>query len=131
MIDHLSTYAKDYLATRAFYEGALGALGYSVQAEMVATWDEEFPERRACAFGSDRPVFWVIETKQDVTPRHIAFAASDRAAVARFHEAALRCGGSDNGPAGLRPTYHEHYFGSFALDPDGNNVEAVCHLPES
>jgi len=61
---------------------------------------------------------------------HVAFAAPDRATVDRFHEAALAAGGSDNGGAGLRPHYHENYYGAFVLDPDGKNIEAVCHLPE-
>ena len=132
MIDHLSSYARDYLATKAFYEAALGALGYAVQAEMVASWDADFPERRCCAFGPPgRAVFWVIETRQDVTPRHLAFQAQSRAAVGAFHAAALASGGTDHGAPGPRPVYHEHYYGAFALDPDGNNVEAVCHAPEA
>jgi catechol 2,3-dioxygenase-like lactoylglutathione lyase family enzyme len=131
VIDHLSTYATDYPATRAFYDACLGALGYTVQTEMVASWDPEFPERRICAYGSERPVFWVIETREIYTPRHLAFTAADRKSVAAFHEAALGAGGRDHGAPGLRPIYHEHYFGAFALDPDGNNVEAVCHAPGS
>jgi len=131
MIDHLSTYARDYPATRAFYLEALRPLGYAVQHEMALPQDEQLPGRRACAFGpAGRPVFWVIETREDVTPRHVAFAASDRAAVTAFHAAALATGAADNGAPGLRPEYHEHYFGAFVLDPDGNNVEAVCRVPE-
>lgn len=131
MIDHLSTYATDFPATKRFYAEALASLGYGRQHEMVATWDTDFPERRACSFGPQgRSVFWVIETRQDVTPRHIAFAASDRAAVRAFHAAALEAGGRDDGAPGLRPHYHEHYYGSFVLDPDGNGVEAVCHATE-
>jgi catechol 2,3-dioxygenase-like lactoylglutathione lyase family enzyme len=133
MIDHLSTYATDFDATRSFYAAALGALGYSVQSEMVASWDTEFPERRICAFGAERPVFWVIEVKPEnaATPRHTAFTASDRDRVAAFHAAGLGAGGTDNGAPGLRPEYHPDYFGAFVLDPDGNNVEAVCHTPVS
>ncbi|MET0927344.1 MAG: VOC family protein, partial [Solirubrobacterales bacterium] len=58
-------------------------------------------------------------------------AAPDRATVDAFHEAALAAGGRDNGEAGPRPIYHEHYYGAFVLDPDGNNIEAVCHYPEA
>ena len=61
---------------------------------------------------------------------HVAFSAPDRATVAAFHRAALAAGGTDNGPPGLRPHYHANYYGAFVLDPDGNNIEAVCHLPE-
>ena len=130
MIDHLSTYATDFPATRAFYDGTLPVLGYSVQAEFVAEWDTEFPERRVCGYGPPgKAVFWIIETRQQATPRHVAFSAADREAVARFHRGGLAAGGTDNGAPGLRPQYHEHYFGAFLLDPDGNNVEAVCHSP--
>ena len=61
---------------------------------------------------------------------HVAFATHDRATVDAFHAAALAAGGTDNGQPGLRPQYHEHYYGAYVRDPDGNNVEAVCHLPE-
>jgi predicted lactoylglutathione lyase len=61
---------------------------------------------------------------------HIAFAADDRAAVDRFYEAGFAAGGRDNGEPGLRPMYHPNYYGAFLIDPDGHNVEAVCHRPE-
>ena len=73
----------------------------------------------------------MIEVRDRASPRHVAFAANDRRAVAEFHRAGLTAGGKDNGAPGLRPVYHEHYYGSFLLDHDGNNVEAVCHTPES
>jgi len=131
MIDHMSTYATDYEATKTFYAAALATLGHSLQAEFQASWDPDFPERRCCAFGADRPVFWVIEVKSEnaATPRHTAFTASNREAVAAFHAAGLAAGGTDNGAPGLRAEYHPDYFGAFVLDPDGNNVEAVCHTP--
>jgi len=129
VIDHLSTYATNYPATRRFYEGVLGTLGYTVQMEMELASDPDLPGRRACAFGSNRPVFWVIEAKEAYSPRHVAFTAASREQVNAFHAAGLEAGGSDHGEPGPRPIYHEHYFGSFLLDPDGNNVEAVCHLP--
>lgn len=130
MIDHLSSYATDYPATKAFYQGALAPLGYALRTEMVTSWDPDFPQRRCCAFGpAARPLFWVIEVREAASPRHVAFLAADRAAVVAFHRAGLAAGGKDNGAPGLRPVYHEHYFGAFVLDPDGNNVEAVCHEP--
>jgi catechol 2,3-dioxygenase-like lactoylglutathione lyase family enzyme len=64
-----------------------------------------------------------------IRPTHIAVASSDRANVRAFHAAGLAAGGRDNGPPGLRPHYHQHYYGAFILDPDGNNIEAVCHRP--
>ena len=130
MIDHVSSYTTDFDAAKAFYDAVLGSLGHSLQSEMVMSWDTELPNRRACAWGPGRPVFWVIETREAASPRHIAFAAPDRAHVAAFHAAGLAAGGSDHGEPGPRPIYHEHYYGAFLLDPDGNNVEAVCHLPE-
>ena len=55
---------------------------------------------------------------------------TSRAAVDAFYAAAIAAGGKDNGPPGLRPHYHANYYGAFVLDADGNNIEAVCHLPE-
>ncbi len=131
MIDHLTTYATDYPATKAFYIAVLGALGYGLDREMVTTWDPEFPTRRMCAFGPpDKPVFWIAEVREPATPRHCAFTAANHAAVDAFHAAGLTAGGCDNGRPGLRPAYHASYYGAFAIDPDGNNVEAVCHAPQ-
>ena len=128
MIDHLSTYATNFSATKAFYEAALAKLGFSVQVEMAFDSDPDLPGRQACAFGPQgRAVFWVVEVKDTASPRHVAFAAKDRQSVVEFHQAGLAAGGQDNGEPGARPIYHEHYYGSFLLDPDGNNVEAVCH----
>ena len=123
MIDHMSTYATDYPATRAFYEAVLSTLGYTVQID--------FPEMNMCAFGpANNPCFWVVAAEEAPTPRHVAFSAPDRESVAHFYHAGRALGAEDNGPPGLRPIYHEHYYGAFLLDPDGNNVEAVCHGPE-
>lgn len=130
MIDHLSTYATDFPATRAFYVAVLAELGHAVQFEMTLDADPALPGRRACAFGPEgRPVFWVIEVREPASPRHVAFTASDRAAVDAFHAAGLVAGGDDNGAPGLRTIYHPDYYGGFLTDPDGNNVEAVCHAP--
>ncbi len=130
MIDHLSSYTTDYDASRAFYLAALAPLGYGLQREMQTEWDPDWPTRRCAAFGPDgKPVLWIIEVRQAVSPRHVAFHAPGRAAVDAFHAAALANGGSDHGAPGPRPIYHEHYYGAFAIDPDGNNVEAVCHAP--
>ena len=84
-----------------------------------------------CAFGPEgKPIFWIIETKDSYTPRHTAFSTDSRELVDKFHEAGVQNGGTDNGAPGLRPMYHEHYYGAFLIDPDGNNIEAVCHAPE-
>ena len=131
MIDHLSSYTTDFPAAKAFYDAGLGSLGYPIQAEMIASWDPEFPDRRICAWGpSGRPVFWLIEVKEAVGPRHVAFSAPDRAAVDAFYEALIEAGGRDHGAPGIREIDHPDYYGAFVLDPDDNNVEACCHAPE-
>ncbi len=131
MIDHLSTYATDYPVTRAFYLSVFDSLGVSLQIEFVTDWDRDFPTRRCCAFGRDnQTTFWIIEEKETASPRHIAFSASSRKMVDSFYEKSLGAGGKCNGAPGLRPHYHENYYGAFILDPDGNDIEAVCHRNE-
>ena len=76
-----------------------------------------------------RPYFWIDANRPVQTSLHVAFACGSRELVDGFHAAALAAGGADNGPAGPRPIYHPDYYGAFVLDPDGNNVEAVCHRP--
>jgi catechol 2,3-dioxygenase-like lactoylglutathione lyase family enzyme len=121
MIDHVSLDVRDYEASKRFYAQALAPLGYELLMEYGG---------HVCGFGRDgKPDFWIGNRKEAQTGVHVAFAASDRATVDRFHEAALAAGGTDNGPPGPWP-YHEQYYGAFVLDPDGNNVEAVCHRPE-
>ena len=129
MIDHLSTYGTDFEKSRAFYDAVLAPLGASLQMEMTANWDADFPERRMAAWGPGRPMFWLVETRVEYTPRHFAFTAADRAAVDAFHAAGIAFGATDHGAPGPRPIYHPDYYGGFLLDPDGNNVEAVCHAP--
>jgi catechol 2,3-dioxygenase-like lactoylglutathione lyase family enzyme len=80
-------------------------------------------------FGREAPQSWIAAGSEPQTGIHVAFAAADRAAVDAFYAAALTAGGRDNGPPGPRPIYHEHYYGTYVLDPDGNNAEAVCHRP--
>ena len=132
MIDHLSTYATDYDRTKYFYQSIFEVLGCSLQTEFVAEWNTGFPTQRICAFGppEGKPNFWIIETKEKYTPRHIAFSANSRSVVEKFYSAGIANGGVDNGSPGLRPLYHPNYFGAFLLDPDGNNIEAVCHAAE-
>lgn len=132
MIDHLSTYATDFPATTRWYDAALKTLGCGRVMELVADWDPEFPSRRMVAYGPPgKPVLWVIEVlaKDKATPRHLALAASSRALADSFFRAAMGAGGRDNGAPGPRPNYHPNYYGAFVLDPDGNNIEVVCHQP--
>jgi catechol 2,3-dioxygenase-like lactoylglutathione lyase family enzyme len=120
MLDHIGLSVSDLDRSKAFYTDALRPLGYEVVMEFDGV----------AGFGAKgKPDFWIAEGEPR-TPIHVAFASPDRATVDTFHEAALAAGGNDNGGPGLRPHYHEHYYGAFAHDPDGNNVEAVCHLPE-
>jgi len=120
MLDHIALKVKDFKKSRAFYEAALKPLGYKVLME--------FPE--GAGFGSPGfPDFWV-GTGIGGTSVHVAFRAQDRKAVDAFYKAALAAGATDNGGPGLRPHYHPHYYGAFVFDPDGNNIEAVCHTPD-
>src|SRR5205807_10253841 len=100
-------------------------LGLSILMQLTPT--QTGGEAHA-GFGADgKPFFW-IGTGHGLRGRlHVAFAAKDRAAVDAFHRAALEAGGTDNGAPGIRPHYHPNYYGAFVLDPDGHNVEAVCH----
>ena len=120
MFDHVGLNVRDYAASRAFYERALEPLGYSV---VMA-----FDEWKGCGFGKEgNPSFWVFQREPHGTGTHVAFRADGRATVDAFHAAALDAGGIDNGAPGLREDYHPTYYGAFVHDPDGNNVEAVCH----
>jgi catechol 2,3-dioxygenase-like lactoylglutathione lyase family enzyme len=122
MIDHVILNVLDYAASKRFYEQALAPLEYEVAFEL----GEE-----GCGFGRmGKPDFWVAHRGEPHTDVHVAFSSPDRASVDRFYDAALAAGGTDNGPPGLRPHYHESYYAAFVRDPDGNNVEAVCHAPE-
>ena len=122
MFDHVGLNVRDYRASRSFYEQALAPLGYRVVMS--------FDEWKAAGFGpEEKPEFWISERDPVGTGTHVAFACDDRAAVDAFHAAALAAGGTDNGPPGLREHYHPTYYAAFVIDPDGNNVEGVCHTP--
>jgi catechol 2,3-dioxygenase-like lactoylglutathione lyase family enzyme len=119
--DHVGIDVSDYERSKAFYEKALAPLGMKVIMEPVS---------EMCGFGAEFPFFWI--GSRDRGPDsgvHLAFTAKDREMVDAFHAAALEAGGTDNGGPGLREIYHPSYYGAFVLDPDGNNVEAVCHKP--
>jgi catechol 2,3-dioxygenase-like lactoylglutathione lyase family enzyme len=88
------------------------------------------PRDSHAGFGAKgRPQFWIGSGKPIKGQVHFAFMAKDRAGVDAFYATALKAGGKDNGAPGLRPHYHANYYGAFVLDPDGHNIEAVCHLP--
>jgi catechol 2,3-dioxygenase-like lactoylglutathione lyase family enzyme len=128
MIDHMGLEVSDYARSRAFYTQALQPLGYRVVMEVTG---EATGGYEGCGFGpQQQPHFWI--GKGGGAPSqglHLAFAAATRAQVDAFHAAALAAGARDNGAPGLRPHYHPGYYGAFVIDPDGHNVEAVCHGP--
>ena len=110
MIDHIVLNVKDLAASRRFYEKSLTPLGYEVILAL--------PEGVG---------FWIVPCQPAQTQVHVAFACKARQEVDAFHAAALQAGGADNGAPGIREQYHPNYYGGFVLDPDGNNIEAVCH----
>ncbi|HMN47334.1 MAG TPA: VOC family protein [Povalibacter sp.] len=127
MIDHTGVGVSDFARSKAFYVAALEPLGYRVVMEVTA---EETGGFQGAGFGvPPKPDFWIGSGQPNVPPIHIAFRAAGRDVVDRFYQAALAAGGRDNGPPGVRPHYHPNYYGAFVLDPDGHNVEAVCHDP--
>ena len=126
MIDHVGFSVSDYARARSFYEKALAPLGYGLIMEVTA----EQTGQPAAGFGSGgKPDLWIGGEGMLQPPVHIAIVAKDRQMVDAFYHAALAAGGKDNGAPGLRPHYHPNYYAAFALDPDGHNIEAVCHLP--
>ena len=126
MIDHISIGVRDLAAMARFYDSALAPLGYSLVMEVPQTGGGHF----AVGFGADgKPDFWIGDEGGLNRSLHIAIAAKDRAAVDGFYRAAIAAGGTDNGAPGLRPQYHSNYYGAFVIDPDGHNIEAVCHSP--
>jgi catechol 2,3-dioxygenase-like lactoylglutathione lyase family enzyme len=124
MIDHISLPVTDIERAKIFYDAVLSAVGYRRMMDFG----------QAAGYGDEHPHFWIGVPPEDealgpAAGVHIAFRAKDRAAVDAFHAAALAAGGRDNGAPGLRPRYHPDYYAGFVFDPDGNRIEAVCHLP--
>jgi catechol 2,3-dioxygenase-like lactoylglutathione lyase family enzyme len=125
MLDHTGIAVSDLNKSRAFYIKALGPLSISLVMEVTA---EQTGDGAHAGFGKDgKPFFWIGSGGRPSGPAHFAFTAKSRDEVVAFHRAALAAGGKDNGPPGLRPHYHANYYGAFVVDPDGNNIEAVCH----
>lgn len=128
MIDHLGVSVTDYEKSKRFYEQALAPLGYTL------IW--EVPREHTGGVGvggfgvAPKPDFWIDGAGRPSPKLHVAFRAESRAKVDAFYKAAMAAGGRDNGAPGVRPHYHPNYYGAFVLDPDGHNVEAVCHEPE-
>jgi catechol 2,3-dioxygenase-like lactoylglutathione lyase family enzyme len=116
-LDHVSLKVGDYRRAEAFYDAALAPLGL---------WRLFGDGETYAGYGAERPFFW-IGSDGRTGYAHVAFAVPQRAEVDAFHAAALAAGGRDNGAPGLREHYHPTYYGAFVLDPDGHNIEAVCH----
>jgi len=128
MIDHFGFPVSDFERAKEFYVRALAPLGYSVVMEVTREQTGYFD---SAGFGAGgKPDFWISGTGGLDKPVHVALAAKDRAAVDAFYGAAIAAGGQDNGPPGIRAHYHPNYYGAFVRDPDGHNIEAVCHAPE-
>jgi catechol 2,3-dioxygenase-like lactoylglutathione lyase family enzyme len=125
MIDHIGFPVTDYARAKAFYMQALAPLGYALIVEV----QQNEHDALAAGFGVDgRPDFWIGGEGGLEKPLHVAIVARDRAAVDAFYKAALTAGAKDNGAPGIRAHYHPNYYGAFVLDPDGHNIEAVCHI---
>ena len=123
MIDHTGVNVSDIERSKRFYGQALAPLGYMLMADFAPA---------AAGFGvPPKPDFWIAAGTPNAPHVHVAFAAANRALVDAFYHAALAAGGRDNGAPGLRLHYHPDYYGAFVLDPDGHNIEAVCHAPEA
>ena len=126
MIDHMGITVSDIEKSKAFYSRALGAMGYVLcknDPRAVSFGVREGPGRSIDPGGD----FWLSEGPL-MTPRvHFAFNAASRADVDAFFAAGMAAGGVENGAPGLRAHYHPHYYAAFVLDPDGYNIEAVCH----
>ena len=128
MIDHTGVLVSDFGRSKAFYLKALAPIGYALLLEFPAAVTGSAD---VAGFGEPpKPDFWVAGGGPSRPPTHIAFRVADRATVDAFYKTALAAGGRDNGAPGLRPHYHANYYGAFVLDPDGHNIEAVCHAPE-
>jgi catechol 2,3-dioxygenase-like lactoylglutathione lyase family enzyme len=126
MLDHVGFAVADADRSRRFYEQALAPLGISLI--MSVTPEQTEAGGTAHGFGSDgKPYFWVGDNERVGEGTHVAFEAETRAVVDAFYQAALAAGGRDHGAPGLRPHYHPNYYAAFVFDPDGINIEAVCH----
>jgi catechol 2,3-dioxygenase-like lactoylglutathione lyase family enzyme len=125
MIDHLGLPANDYEKSKAFYIAALAPIGYTLLTEYPAAVSGTVDY---AGFGEkDNPDFWISSGQQMQGQLHVAFRVPTRALVDAFYKAAMQAGAGDNGAPGVRELYHPNYYAAFVLDPDGHNIEAVCH----
>ena len=128
MIDHTGLEVSDPVASRVFYDNALAPLGYKMMVQIPV---EHTGGLAVFGYGvPPKPDFWVNEGTPNEPRVHVAFRAETHEQVDEFYRNALAAGGRDNGGPGPRPHYHKDYYGAFVLDPDGHNIEAVCHEPK-
>ena len=118
MVEHVAVNVGEWDRAKRFYEELLGTLGYRVVYEEVGA---------LAYFADDRGLDFGIGRRDPIGGAHVAFACSDRSSVNRFHEVGLAAGGTDNGAPGIRAQYDANYYAAYVLDPDGNNIEGVCH----
>jgi catechol 2,3-dioxygenase-like lactoylglutathione lyase family enzyme len=119
MIDHVSVRVQDFSRLLTFYREALAPIGYQVIMEYPG----------AVGLGADgKPDLWLMQTDQPLNPTHVALSSAGRAPIDAFYSAGLAAGGTDNGPPGLRLDYHPTYYAAYVRDPEGNNIEVVCHM---
>jgi len=128
MLDHIGVSVSNFSRSKEFYVRALAPLGYTLLMEVAA---ELTGNHDAVGFGVyPKPDFWLGPGDISQRSMHVAFRADSRKQVDAFYEAAIAAGGRDNGPPGIRAHYHPDYYAAFVLDPDGHNIEAVCHAPQ-
>ena len=126
MIDHITFGVSDFERSTRFYDAAFAPLGVKRLFDVPA---EHSGGVKVTGYGDTRPWFWIAEGDVTRGKLHVALQAQARAQVDAFHHAAIAAGGRDNGAPGVRAHYHPTYYGAFVLDPDGANIEAVCHAP--
>lgn len=124
IIDHVGFAVSDFEQSKRFYVETLATLGIDLLADFTVGHDQH------AGFGKGNPTFWIGSGKPLRAGIHVAFTATSRADVQSFYAVALSMGGRDNGVPGVRALYHPDYYGAYVLDPDGHNIEAVCHGTE-
>jgi catechol 2,3-dioxygenase-like lactoylglutathione lyase family enzyme len=128
MLDHIGINVSDVLRSKGFYEATLAPIGLSLQMEV--TPEMSGGSYQGFGFGTNgKPEFWIGGRLPPHSGMHVAFTVGARAEVDAFYSAAIAAGGKDNGAPGVREHYHPNYYAAFVFDPDGNNIEAVCHAP--
>lgn len=125
MIDHINVSVENIHSSKRFYQSSLAPIGYLLLKE--SSVKESGGPEFAGLGANGVPSFWIVQGAPNEPRLHVAFRAEKRVQVDAFYQAAINAGGKDNGKPGLRPQYHPNYYGAYVLDPDGHNIEVVCH----